>query len=157
MAYSRNMSSISKVAICHFCQDKKNTLRRRSWLLLFLDRVWPPRSSALCFLVQKEVEREKKKSQKTSFLGITKFLTRSVFHKLLLCFHKKTFLFTDFLLLHCFPRQIVVGYIKNKPKNFFRDVKFLTRLYRFFSFTDFFLLSLHKFSLFHFIFSVRCD
>ena len=108
--------------------------------------------------------KREKKSQKTSFLGMIKFLTRSsVFHKLLLCFHKKTFLFTDlflftdFLLLHCFPRQIVVGYIKNKPKNFFRDVKFLTRLYRFFSFTDFFLLSLHKFSLFHFIFSVRCD
>jgi len=107
--------------------------------------------------------KREKKSQKTSFLGMIKFLTRSVFHKLLFLFSQFIFLLTDlfsfpdFLLLHCFPRQIVVGYIKNKPKNFFRDVKFLTRLYRLFSFTDFFLLSLHKFSLFHFIFSVRCD
>ena len=87
----------SNIAIFHFCQDKKNTLRRRSWPLLFLDRVWPPRSSALCFLVQKEVEREKK-SQKTSFLGMIKFLTRSVFHKLLLCFHNFFSVHRSFLI-----------------------------------------------------------
>ena len=58
--------------------------------------------------------KREKKSQKTSFLGMIKFLTRSVFHKLLLCFTNfflftNLFFFKDFLLLHCFPRQIVVG------------------------------------------------
>ena len=117
LASSRNMSSISKIAICHFCQDKKNTLRRRSWLLLFLDRVWPPRSSALCFLVQKEVEREKKKP-KNFFFRDVKVFDPVGFSQITFLFSQIFFLFTDlfsftdFILFHCFPRQIVVGYKK---------------------------------------------
>ena len=144
----------SNIAIFHFCQDKKNTLRRRSWPLLFLDRVWPPRSSALCFLVQKEVEREKKKPKNFFFRDDKVFdpigfpQITSLFSQFFFCsqifFDSQIFFH---FINHCFPRQIVVGWIKNKPKNFFRGAKFLTFffIHRFFSsFTSqIFFVSLH--------------
>lgn len=95
-------------------RSTSSLLRRRSWLLLFLDRVWPPRSSALCFLVQKEVEREKKKP-KNFFFRDDKVFDPVGFSQITFLFSQFIFLFTDlfsftdFLLLHCFPRQIVVG------------------------------------------------
>ena len=144
----------SNIAIFHFCQDKKNTLRRRSWPLLFLDRVWPPRSSALCFLVQKEVEREKKKPKNFFFRDDKVFdpigfpQITSLFSQFFFCsqifFDSQIFFH---FINHCFPRQIVVGWIKNKPKNFFRGAKFLKFffIHRFFSsFTSqIFFVSLH--------------
>jgi hypothetical protein len=113
--------------------------------------------------------KREKKSQKTSFLEMLKFLTRSIFHKLLFCFHSfffcsQIFFVHRFSFTSLFSPSNCCG-TKNKPKNFFRDVKFLTRLF----FTDFFrsqifyffhfFFFLHKFSLFHFIFSVKlqCD
>jgi len=135
-------------------RSTSSLLRRRSWPLLFLDRVWPPRSSALCFLVQKEVEREKKKPKNFFFRDDKVFdpigfpQITSLFSQFFFCsqifFDSQIFFH---FINHCFPRQIVVGWIKNKPKNFFRGAKFLTFLFihRFFSsFTSqIFFVSLH--------------
>lgn len=93
-------------------RSTSSLLRRRSWLLLFLDRVWPPRSSALCFLVQKEVEREKKKPKNFFFRDDKVFDPVGFSHKLLLCFHN--FFFCSQIFFHKFSftsilRQIVVG------------------------------------------------
>jgi len=87
-------------------RSTSSLLRRRSWLLLFLDRVWPPRSSALCFLVQKEVEREKKKPKNFFFRDDKVFdpvdfsqITFFLFSQITFLFSKFTdlFSFTDFL------------------------------------------------------------